>query len=745
MDLDMLKVKQAVYILYIILCLVTKTSSQKCEKVDEVSIKCDHIPTVIDAGITKVYIQNVTSEGKAMVIRQSNFSAVNWEKVEYLELNDQENSASFTVHFKFENECFANLVSLRELRIHLKSLYIYPEIFVGLDSVETVDLGNCPRLKYSQLVQAFNGTHRLPRLDKLILSKWSSFSGRNALNDSFVDVLPRNITFIDVSSSQISTLNFTAFSKKLKHLEGLNISYSVISEIFSKHITQTDLKNFKIIDLSYATLPSSSIPILPGRTEFKNVHIKVSRLHPRTRLIFSPLTLNGSGLISAFSSIYIENSTFTIDDDLQTLTQNIILQNNQLKRLDVNVICDKHNMSSFRLVDFSANGMEYLHPTILYCMPNIVTVDLSKNNLYIMAKEHPSLFEVFFSELPKLKFISLAENLLREIPMDLFSKSRMVETIDLSRNRLQQVTFKLSDLNHLQTLDLSQNNIQSLDSLSLSRLDSIQCTNASTKVVFTANPILCSKCMSKKFLKWLVSSNLVNISSQNLQCMNKDHHLELINESTLKRVEKLCYIKTVTLAGSISAGVVFILTGVLIGIIYGRKRRAQRIQNRVNVINNLCDGAGQHEFVAYLAYSSDDHDFVMKYVLQQLNENLQLMTGIDRELICTGDKHLRFGFDIRSETIRCLDRSAVVIVVVSESFCTSEYCHHELDQAYIKRKPIVLMFKERVEESVMMPTMKELYRNKVRMLWNFENGEYVLKSTWENVSTSVLDLVPCDV
>lgn len=745
MHLCILRAQQVVYLLYIILCLVTKTSSQKCEKVDVVSIKCDHIPTIIDAGITKVYIQNVTSERNVTVIRRSNFSAVNWEKVEYLEFSDHENKARFAVNFIFQNECFANLVSLRELRIHLKYLHIYPEIFVGLDSVETVDLGNCPRLKYSQLVQAFNGTKRLPRLNKLILSNWSRVSGRNALNDSFVDVLPRNITYIDASSSQISILNVTSFAKKLNHLAVLNISYSVVTEISTKYMTQTDLKHLQIVDLSYATLPSRSVPILPGRTEIKNIQGKASQLHPRTRLIFSPLTLNGSGIISAFSSIYIENSTFTIDKDLQTLTQNIILQNNQLKRLDINVICDKHKLSSFRLVDFSANGMEYLHPSILYCMPNLVTVDLSKNNLYILAEENPSLFEMFFSELPNLKFISLADNLLREIPIDFFSKSKMVETIDLSRNHLQQITFKLSDLVKLQTLDLSQNNIQSLDSLSLSRLDSISCTNTSTKVIFTANPILCSKCTSKKFLKWLVSTNLLNISSQNLQCMNKEHHLELINESTIKEVEKLCYIKTVTLAGSISAGVVFILIGVLIGVIYARKRSAQRIQNRVNVINNLRVGAGQHEFVAYLAYSSDDHDFVMKYVLQQLNENLQLMTGMDRELICTGDKHLRFGFDIHSETIRLLDRSAVVIVVVSESFCTSEYCHQELDQAYIKRKPIVLMFKERVEESVMMPMMKELYRNKVRMLWNFENGEYVLKSTWENVSASVLDLVPCDV
>jgi hypothetical protein len=54
-------------------------------------------------------------------------------------------------------------------------------------------------------------------------------------------------------------------------------------------------------------------------------------------------------------------------------------------------------------------------------------------------------------------------------------------------------------------------------------------------------------------------------------------------------------------------------------------------------------------------------------------------------------------------------------------------------------KPIVLMILGNVEEELMMPSLKSLYRRNVRILWKVDNNEFVLSTTWGNVCNSLLE------
>jgi hypothetical protein len=128
-------------------------------------------------------------------------------------------------------------------------------------------------------------------------------------------------------------------------------------------------------------------------------------------------------------------------------------------------------------------------------------------------------------------------------------------------------------------------------------------------------------------------------------------------------------------------------------------------------------------------------------VFNQLGDILKEITGVDRTLICDGDHNLRPGFYVLDETILCIQRSAVVIVVVSNHFCQSNYCDTELFQAYNLKKPILLIFKEKVEEDRMGPVMKLLFKQNVRVLFEENNGAYILKNTWEYVGKSIIDLL----
>jgi hypothetical protein len=160
-----------------------------------------------------------------------------------------------------------------------------------------------------------------------------------------------------------------------------------------------------------------------------------------------------------------------------------------------------------------------------------------------------------------------------------------------------------------------------------------------------------------------------------------------------------------------------------------------------NVLAKLIEGEGQYEFVAFLSYSSNENEFVQDHVINQLNENLKLIIGTDRDVICTGDKNYRPGFTVHDETERCLNRASVVILLLSDNFCRSQYCQNEIDKAYLLGKPVVLMLFGNVDEEIMMPTLHGLYKRDARILRKIENGQLVLNTTWENICISLLEKV----
>lgn len=109
------------------------------------------------------------------------------------------------------------------------------------------------------------------------------------------------------------------------------------------------------------------------------------------------------------------------------------------------------------------------------------------------------------------------------------------------------------------------------------------------------------------------------------------------------------------------------------------------------------------------------------------------MTVIERDFFYTGDDYLRLGFKIFDETVGCMKRTSMVLAKVTNSYRESGYCNDELEQTYVLQKPIILMLKEQADENLMMPAMKLLFRNKFRILWETENNECVLKTTWTNL------------
>ncbi|KAH3724996.1 hypothetical protein DPMN_050824 [Dreissena polymorpha] len=141
-----------------------------------------------------------------------------------------------------------------------------------------------------------------------------------------------------------------------------------------------------------------------------------------------------------------------------------------------------------------------------------------------------------------------------------------------------------------------------------------------------------------------------------------------------------------------------------------------------------------------MIYSSVDEVFVRSAVFSPLNDKLKPVVGAEWDLVCIGDEQFRVGWNIYREIYRCMERSNVAVVVISERFAYSVFCNKELDIAMQLQKPVVLLLKEDVDINQHSEQIQLLYRTSVRILFGYEYNELVLKTTWDKVCESFLQM-----
>ena len=88
-----------------------------------------------------------------------------------------------------------------------------------------------------------------------------------------------------------------------------------------------------------------------------------------------------------------------------------------------------------------------------------------------------------------------------------------------------------------------------------------------------------------------------------------------------------------------------------------------------------------------------------------------------------------------------LEDCAVFVVVLSKNYCYSDYCKHEIEQARLMRKPIVIIMKEFVDECDMNGVIKETFKHFTRATFLFEEGELRLQQDWIYICRSIIELL----
>lgn len=744
----------------IILCTIlihlTKGVQSACVLLDDEVWTCNHIPSKIPEGTKSVHIKDFMTQYEALEINNTVFQSDSWQNIKYLKFTDVSDDSKKLI--TINNDTFDNFTELRVLQIHCDShIELGPYSLSGLDKVKILDLSGCIRLSFDAVTTVLAGSENVPNLEQLTLSQIDHLHGPIRIDRAFSDSLKNKPVFhIDFSGTQILIFEIKILSD-LNHLKVLNISDASIIDIDLHNVTQSDVQHVDMIDLSNTRCNKCFTALYLGN--FTTANKLFMFRNDNVKIMLSSKAINLSNYFgNVATDVFINNITVQSVTNFEIWTKELYLMNNNIRRFDVRFICENFNLSSLERFNLANNGLEYVHPSILDCLTGLAFLDLSDNILGAMYDENIQHFNDLLKNSWSLKNINLAANSIPDIPESFFANNDYLEQINLAGNRLKHVHFKVSHLKSLRELNLANNAIKLLDVISIKYLDSLTMNvpldkmcdsgfdttsniNDSLReicVKIEGNPLVCNSCEKITFIRWVSKSKLIDTMSGNVTCKGESGESLPINNDVVTYLQRICDRKTRNVLIAITTVVISFGCVITCTVLLIRKRSEQKRRQRLDVTQKLRNN--EFEFAVFLSFNSEDEPFVKHNVVEPLNRCLQAMCDTDRNLVCVGDRVFRLGHYVHNESLRCIGESVAFVCVVSDNYCASNYCVEEFNHALGMKKPVLLMMKEDVEIDLMTPAMQLLFKNRVRILWEDNNGEYILKTSWKNVCGSILDL-----
>ncbi|KAH3841005.1 hypothetical protein DPMN_114464 [Dreissena polymorpha] len=613
--------------------------------------------------------------------------------------------------------------------------------FRGLSKLRVLNMSGCASVLYSNFLQAVQCTALL-NLEVLVLSTAGNQhpSDHFAFDESFWKALASTkLRYIDVSNTVIAKINLSDLFYYLPHLQFLNISdiqlanRSIINDF---QISDNYKPSLEILDMSRIYADKSSIQNrifclvsslrndLPKSYNWSEIWLSKSL----KTLVFN----NMCGDINERKFEHVRNITISG----QSVLQNLYLRDNHWTIVDIDANLEA--FSQLELLDLSRNGIEYLNDKAFSSLLGLKTVLLADNQLGKMAHTHAGMFAKLFAKYSNLSFLDLSYNNLNTIPHDLFLHNPLMERIDLSQNRLTEVTFQCRHLKELLVLNLRGNMLTMLDMTTRASLDNLPRT---AFVEISDNTFTCSACKDYDTMEWLIQRDKV-LDFDLLQCRNKNRNLVYVTQTIKKELKTVCEkpLQTrIIICVTVGIAALFCVAGIASAYIIIRRRKHRRqTRQRLDTITKLLDG--RLEFLVFLQYSSKDEYFVHTNVYPHLDGHLRRLVAINKDVISFGDKDFRVGKSILDETIRCTKLSAAVMLLLTDNFLNSEYCLNEFDVAFRVGKPVILMLQGDVDMTRAPPVIRDLFHTYVRVLWKFDdNGEYIMTTSWDNVCKAILE------
>lgn len=378
-------------------------------------------------------------------------------------------------------------------------------------------------------------------------------------------------------------------------------------------------------------------------------------------------------------------------------------------------------------LDMSWNDCHYVHPQFMkQSVSYVSTLYLGRNNLgsQLAVDNNGTVFQ-YFTELVKL---GLSSNNIKSLPSKVFVNQSKIKYLSLRDNSLRLLEFNIAHMANLSFIDLSANLLDQLDDSTRSRMDQLASKNM-FNVDLTDNPLQCS-CETLPFLKWVPQTNVHLKDWGKYICMYNGQLTELIQlkEVILPKLTIECQSKAWLNA---SAAVLVLLCFLLaiLSVLYRYRFEIKyccaRFVTRRREYQKMMEQGKEYEYDAFVSFDKEDRHWVRN----ELTAVIDSRDGQGDFNLLLHHRDFQPGTKILENISTGIEKSRIVILIVSRHFVRSRWCEEELEMARIhcfeegKELPLVILLEEELPLLHSSATLRALLRRNTYLKWPEDENE----------------------
>lgn len=614
-----------------------------------------------------------------------------------------------------QNSSFEILRNLEELDISSNKLnYLDKDAFIGLIALRKLVIGNNYELTYS--IRSFATS-----LFKPLISL------------EYLDITHNSRTAMDVNFSKNVLSDLVALNSIGIDLIGEHDTTSVIGEGF---LSLTKLRTFiaGYCDISFDNKTFINVPYLEV-IELEDCSFEIYSLGTLRKKKLRFLSFGGSGLdiliednvhkfmimIEDFGTAYIETLLLTTNFGmLQCLPSDFFLRLNGtgIRHLILNenslheVTIRKSYKDPIRYNSILPVTLRHLEiknnvlQTFKVSMPHLSRLNLERNNLgYFLKYNRYSVTDTL-----NLTDINLSSNKIDRLHASIFHGHTHLENINVSNNYLTDISFNISHLIWLKTLDMSSNRIEGFDETTMKTLNHLF-ENSNLQIDLSNNTLHCN-CQNVPFLLWIFERNTHFPLRNSMSCefSNGSTNLRSQFKRTVMQLKKECTSYT-ALEICLSIAIMGLLITVFGGLVYKYRWRLRYIyyMTRSKYKRNIPDDIdGNYKYDAFISYSDNERNFIFK-------ECIPILEGQKHIKLCIHQRDFLPGEDITQNITNSIHESRKIICIITRGFLDSFYCMFEFNMARMEsiysrggRNILFLVFFEQFRHQDLSLVMLEL-------------------------------------
>lgn len=361
---------------------------------------------------------------------------------------------------------------------------------------------------------------------------------------------------------------------------------------------------------------------------------------------------------TAIETLYLQNNFF-----YQWL--GTFLDTNQLKVLDLSNNFCLHVSNTF----FDNTG--YLETLLLnknYLGPNLASAEHVRGDV--------------FKNLRKLRRLEMSQNKITTMSSIILKNVTNLLHLDLSNNAIREWNVVVDHLQHLQSIDLSYNQISSFSKSSMENFDELA-RKTNIRINLFGNSLQCT-CETRGFIRWMyqrmVSNKIIFDNFRNYTCLRDISNTNVVMnftdiEERISELDKICESFTGLIAVTTCCIVIFLFV-LCFGLAYRYRWKCRylyyMIKSRFHGYRAL--RSDHYRYDAFISYADEDRSFVVSKFIPELEEQSGLR-------LCLHNRDFLPGYDIAENILTAVQQSKKTIAILSGNYITSYWCMYELNMA----------------------------------------------------------------